>query len=144
MRFFNKNKNTKAQAPLSSASVSEDNLGNPTNEYDDLGFGANYNATGRFINPNGQFNIDRRGGGFRGLSIYQWLVTSSWFSFSLVILGFYIISNVIFALMFLACGIDSLSGVGGGTPAENFANAFFFSVQTFTTVGYGSMSPVGF
>jgi inward rectifier potassium channel len=144
MRLINRKNKAQTQQPINPPPVVDENTGNTTEQYDDLGFGTNYTATGRFINANGEFNIERRGVGFRGLSIYQWLVTSSWLNFFLVVLGIYIISNAIFALLFLACGMHSLSGVEHGTWLENFAQAFFFSVQTFTTVGYGSMSPVGF
>jgi inward rectifier potassium channel len=112
-------------------------------EFDDLGLGGNFNTRGRFILPNGEFNIERRGLGLIELNIYQWLVTTSWTYFFGVILLFYILSNVIFALLFLSFGIESISGVIAGSSFENFVNSFFFSVQTFTTVGYGSMSPKG-
>jgi len=34
--------------------------------------------------------------------------------------------------------------VNSGTSFKNFTEVFFFSAQTFTTVGYGRISPVGF
>jgi len=37
--------------------------------------------------------------------------------------------------------VDSLTGIEPGSFLENFGNAFFFSIQTFTTVGYGVISP---
>jgi inward rectifier potassium channel len=51
--------------------------------------------------------------------------------------------NVIFAWLFLAAGIEHLNGVEIGTKAHNFSEAFFFSVQTFTTTGYGAIHPKG-
>jgi inward rectifier potassium channel len=44
--------------------------------------------------------------------------------------------NVVFALLYLACG--GVSGVAAGS----FKDAFFFSVQTMGTIGYGAMYPV--
>lgn len=116
---------------------------NSDEAFDDLGLGGNFNTRGRFILPNGEFNIERRGYGLSDLNIYQWLVTTSWSYFFGVVLLFYILSNTVFAFMFLSFGIESISGVTEGNSIENFANSFFFSVQTFTTVGYGSMSPKG-
>lgn len=134
-------KNTDATANNNSKIIEAD--GSSDEGFDDLGLGGNFNTRGRFILPNGQFNIERRGLGLIQLNIYQWLVTTSWTYFFGVILLFYILSNIIFALLFLSFGIESISGLIEGSPIENFLNAFFFSVQTFTTVGYGSMSPKG-
>src|SRR5574339_847669 len=41
-------------------------------------------------------------------------------------------------------GIEHLAGVNQGSDIKNFSEVFFFSAQTFTTVGYGRISPVGF
>ena len=43
----------------------------------------------------------------------------------------------------MVIGLEQLSGVVSGSFMDDFAHAFFFSVQTFTTVGYGSISPNG-
>ncbi|MGY0041186.1 ion channel [Pedobacter sp. NJ-S-72] len=41
-------------------------------------------------------------------------------------------------------GIEHLKGAGGITPRDHFFDAFFFSAQTISTVGYGHISPDGF
>jgi len=56
----------------------------------------------------------------------------------------YILVNLIFAGIYYLIGIDHLAGVKAGSPLKNFSEVFFFSAQTFTTVGYGRISPVGF
>lgn len=143
LRFFNRqNRKENTLIEPEAYSLEEDSSEENNRTYDDLGFGGRLNSTAaRFINDDGQFNVIRQGG--YSFHFYQWLVTTSWMNFFLLIIAFYIISNALFAVMFVMCGMESLSGVESGNWLENFANGFFFSVQTFTTVGYGSISPVG-
>ena len=107
----------------------------------DLGFGTKITSDGgRLINRDGSFNVLRTG--VHQWTPYQWLVEMSWLSFFGLIFAFYCISNAVFALLYLAVGIENLSGVEPGSFLENFSAAFFFSIQTFTTVGYGAISPI--
>jgi inward rectifier potassium channel len=111
---------------------------------EDLGFGSKWtNRVGRFIKPNGEFNVIKSGGNWRDLHLYQMLVTMSWGRFFLVVLGFFILVNAFFGLLHLAVGIETLTAEPSSNFWENFTQTFFFSVQTFTTVGYGSISPIG-
>ncbi len=111
---------------------------------DDLGFGDKVIAPGsRLINQDGSFNIDRSG--YRSWAPYQQLVEMPWKSFALMTLLFYLTINALFALAFMACGRQCLSGVEINSDLFTFfSECFFFSIQTFTTVGYGSISPIGF
>ena len=115
-------------------------------EFQDLGFGAKVaNQTERLINHDGSFNVERRGLPFlQSLSFYHSLITISWWKFNLIILSSYLLINVIFAIVYLILGIKNLEGITSTTFIGNFLNALFFSSQTFTTVGYGVIHPVGF
>lgn len=113
-------------------------------QQDDLGFGDKVIAQdSRLINQDGSFNIDRRG--YQSWAPYQHLVEMPWKQFALMILIFYLVINVIFALAFMACGRECMSGIELNSDLFTFfSECFFFSIQTFTTVGYGSISPIGF
>ena len=113
-------------------------------QQEDVGFGSIVsNKKDRYINKDGSFNVVRNTTGFGQLYLYQWLVLISWTKFFVITVVFYFVINCFFASLYLFNGIENMSGVSqdGMTP---FWTAFFFSVQTLTTVGYGSISPVGF
>ncbi|MBC5994928.1 ion channel [Pontibacter cellulosilyticus] len=108
----------------------------------DPGLGEKYNSrTKRLINKDGTFNIVKRGSEPRLYDAYQYLSNVSVGKLLLIILSFYLLINVMFALLYVGCGVENLHGVDPNLPP--FLNAFFFSVQTFTTVGYGVLSPHG-
>lgn len=67
---------------------------------------------------------------------YHLLLTLPWSGFlALTVLG-YLIANALFALAYLAGG----DGIENARPG-NFFDAFFFSVQTMASIGYGAMHP---
>ncbi|HXY69729.1 MAG TPA: ion channel [Gemmatimonadales bacterium] len=108
----------------------------------DLGFGAVVarESRRRFLNRDGSFNVARRGLRLgTSLSLYHLLLTMSWTRFMGMVAGSYVLFNGGFAVAYLACGPGALAG-GAGT---GFGRAFFFSVETFSTIGYGNVVPVG-
>jgi inward rectifier potassium channel len=115
-------------------------------EYQDLGFGAEV-ARGtrqRLLNPDGSFNVIREGlDPFASMSLYHWLLTISWLRFVGFIAGTYVVANAVFAVAFLLCGPDALQSISGSFAGQPFYRAFFFSVDTFATIGYGNIVPVG-
>lgn len=97
----------------------------------------------RTINKDGTFNVRRRGMRIHDLHIYQYLVKVSWSTFIALLILSYVAVNAGFALLYLAVGHGALSGGDGALSGHSFLSAFFFSTQTFTTVGYGTIAPSG-
>lgn len=56
----------------------------------------------------------------------------------------YILVNLAFAMIYYLIGVEHLTGIDKSDPLNEFIDVFFFSSQTFTTVGYGRIAPVGF
>ena len=115
-------------------------------EFKDLGFGTEVarGARQRLLNRNGSFNVIREGlNPFSSLSLYHWLLTISWSKFLGFITGVYVGVNALFAYAFLLCGPDALQSSSGSFVGHSFYRAFFFSVDTFATIGYGNIIPVG-
>ena len=115
-------------------------------EFRDLGFGSEV-AKGtrrRLLNRDGSFNVVLDGlGPLSSLSLYHWLLTISWPEFLAFIAGTYIGVNGLFALAYLLCGPDALLSPVGSFAGHPVYRAFFFSVDTFATIGYGNIIPVG-
>ena len=110
------------------------------------GFGANTSDYGgRFVNKDGRPNIEKRGVSFiERMSWYHTLLQMPRWKFLLLLLSFYAGLNLIFATIYYAIGIENLEGIIADNALEEFGEAYFFSAQTFTTVGYGRISPHGF
>jgi inward rectifier potassium channel len=68
--------------------------------------------------------------------VYHWFLTRSWREFFLAIALAFLAINCVFALLYLAVP-GSISNAREGS----FEDAFFFSVHTMGTIGYGSMAP---
>jgi len=66
---------------------------------------------------------------------YHTLLTMAWWRFFAVVFGGYLALNAVFAFGYHALG-DGLENADG-----SFADAFFFSVQTLATIGYGRVAP---
>jgi inward rectifier potassium channel len=95
----------------------------------------------RTINADGSFNVRREGLRWRDANPYLMLIDTTWPRFLLIVMAGFLLVNVIFACLYLMIGIQSLKGLESDMGA--FANAFFFSVHTLTTVGYGNVYPEG-
>lgn len=111
----------------------------------DTGFGTNAaNYGGRFINRDGTFNLRKEGLPFLSrYSIYHHMLTLPRWKFVVVLILFYFTINLIFSAIYLLIGMDQLQGVIAANAWGKFKEAFFFSTETFTTVGYGRVNPIG-
>ncbi len=113
---------------------------NKSREAEDLGFGNRIIGEGsRLLDKNGKYNIRKTGR--RAWTPYQDLVEMPWGMFLLVVLVLFVAVNAFFGLLLLLPGMNCLNGVIQGNFWIEFTQTFFFSVQTFTTVGYGAVSP---
>ncbi|OAZ04786.1 ion channel [Flavobacterium succinicans] len=111
------------------------------------GFGTNATLNGkRFLNKDGNARVKRLGlSFFESNSWYHTLLDMPTWKFLGVLLLFYMGINFVFACLYFAIGIEHLNGIATTQSQwEQFGQAYFFSAQTFTTVGYGHISPVGF
>ncbi|MEO6191235.1 MAG: ion channel [Saprospiraceae bacterium] len=113
-----------------------------TNPDIDSGFGSSYSGENeRVLNNKGNFNVKRIG--TPAISIFHELLALSWSKILILILLFYIVANLFFAGIYYLLGPNSLEGISQKEGWLNFMECFFFSVQTFTTVGYGALHPKG-
>jgi inward rectifier potassium channel len=97
----------------------------------------------RVIKRDGNFNVRRKNGSWRDSHPYLFLVSISWPRFISMVFAAFLVLNTIFALLYIAVGLEYLKNSEAPTFWERFLNAFFFSAHTLTTVGYGNMWPVG-
>ncbi|MBV7532055.1 ion channel [Chitinophaga sp. sic0106] len=114
-----------------------------TNE--DTGLGANAAGYGgRFINRDGSFNLRREGNDFlHRYSIYHALLNVPVWHFVSFLLLFYFGVNLFYTGLYWLIGPEQLQGVIGTTTWQRFKELYFFSTETFTTVGYGRVNPIG-
>ena len=111
----------------------------------DLGFGSRVaeENQGRFLNKDGTFTVHREGlGFFRSHSLYHWLLTISWAHYLFLLIGFYFLVNILFALGYFLCGPESFQGIDRSASHGWALDSFFFSIQTIATIGYGRINPV--
>ena len=111
----------------------------------DLGFGSVVSQQRhlRLLNRDGSFNVTRHQSLIDSLGSYHALLTMSWPRFIALVVVAYIAMNALFAGLYLLCGPKALQTTVGVELQSPFLRAFFFSVHTFSTIGYGNIVPAG-
>src|SRR5262252_3544107 len=86
--------------------------------------------------PGADYEIRVVGGHHAPLrDFYHALLRLPWSGTLIAICATYLLTNALFAVVYLETG-----GISHAAPGS-FRDAFFFSVQTMGTIGYGAMSP---
>jgi len=119
---------------------------NPSSKINnDTGFGTNASDYGgRFINRDGSFNLRKEGMPFwERFSIYHRMLNLPRWKFITLIICFFLAINVAYTIIYLLIGTDGFTGMLAKTYWQKVKEVYFFSTETFTTVGYGRVNPVG-
>jgi inward rectifier potassium channel len=111
----------------------------------DTGFGGNPdNYGGRFVNRDGSFNVRKEGiPFFRRFSLFHTMLNLPSWKFFGTLFAFYLIVNFIFATIYFFIGKSEFQGIVSTGSWSLFKEVFFFSTETYTTVGYGRVNPTG-
>ncbi|MGL1887182.1 MAG: ion channel [Reichenbachiella sp.] len=97
----------------------------------------------RAINKDGQFNVKRINFPYTFKNTYQVLIRMDWILFFTLLTIFIIGSNMVFASFYFLVGKNELSGLFGNDEVDLYMQCLYFSFQSFTTVGFGTISPIG-
>ena len=110
----------------------------------DTGFGTNPGSYGgRFVNKDGSYNVRKEGISiWDRFSIYHTMLAMPTWKFFLAIIIFYVSINICFTIVYVLLGTQNFQGFIAATEWDKIKELYFFSTETFTTVGYGRINPV--
>lgn len=115
-------------------------LSNQPERSDEFGFTNKYSeGVQRIISRDGSFNVVRIG---ERKLVFHELLTMSWLRFAFLILVFYTVVNLLFATIYVIIDYNGIGMTADYEVSNPFLVALFFSAQTLTTVGYGSLYPL--
>jgi len=92
--------------------------------------------TGPSTSRGGPYSFTREGLGWLQRDAYHFLLDASWSKLLVILLSLYLAVNAVFAAAYLL----EPGAIENARPGS-FADAFFFSVQTMATIGYGKLVP---
>lgn len=110
----------------------------------DLGFGSalSQGRQGRLLRRDGTFTTKRVGlSAVESFGLYHYLLTTTWPRFLGLVAVAFVAVNALFALLYVALGPEALKGGVATTLGGRIQEAFFFSVHTLATIGYGNIVP---
>ncbi len=96
----------------------------------------------RTILKDGSLNIRKAKRGFSFNDSYHDLLKASWPQFILLFTAVFFVLNCTFGFIYFLIPAEEFSGFRYD-GFRHYLEAFFFSVQTFGTIGYGGVSPLG-
>ena len=110
----------------------------------DTGFGTNPGSYGgRFVNKDGSYNVRKDGiSVWDRFSIYHSMLDMPRWKFFLAIIVFYVSINIMFTIIYVLLGTQDFQGFIATTEWGKIKELYFFSAETFTTVGYGRVNPI--
>jgi inward rectifier potassium channel len=113
-------------------------------KFDDLGLDTKSSQGYRALNKDGSFNVKKVNiPFFERINFFHSLVSMPWLNFFGLIVVAYFTVNLLFASLYMYNGLEHLTGMDGLSDFDKFMEAFFFSAQTITTLGYGRVAPLG-
>ena len=111
----------------------------------DTGFGTNVSSYGgRFINRDGSYNLQKTGVSFwNRFSLFHSMLNMPLWKFITVIILFFLGINLLYTIVYILIGQAGFQGIVATTRWQQYKEVYFFSTETFTTVGYGRVNPMG-
>ncbi|MBK9328370.1 MAG: hypothetical protein IPM95_03440 [Sphingobacteriales bacterium] len=110
----------------------------------EFGFGSSaIGKNQRILNKDGSFNVKQNGlTFFEQFSFFHWMINTKWPYFLAIVIICFFFSNAFFSLIYyFLLGPAHFHGLESNTLWCNYFELFFFSSQTFATVGYGRINP---
>ncbi|NND95255.1 MAG: hypothetical protein HKN45_10340 [Flavobacteriales bacterium] len=95
-----------------------------------------------YINKDGSFNVYKKGQVKLLKDLYQYMLMVGPMRFLGIILIYFLCVNFMYGTAYYMMGMDNFTIPSTGEEMSDFFNCVFFSFQTFSTLGYGHISPI--